>query len=63
MFFKEIEMCVLSNHKNIIKITDFQVGGTYKSPDGHCHRILYYVMKIASNGELYRLIKETDILN
>lgn len=56
-------MCVQSHHKNIIKITDFQVGGIYKSPDGQIKRIMYYVMKIASNGELFRLIKETDMLN
>lgn len=43
-------MCVKSKHKNIIKIIDFQVGGVYRSPDGRVRRILYYVMRIASNG-------------
>lgn len=50
-------MCVKSHHKNIIKIIDFQLGGIYRLPDGRVKRIMYYVMKIASNGELFRLIK------
>ena len=56
-------MCVQSKHKNIIKIIDFQVGGVYRSPDGRVRRILYYVMQIVSNGELYRIIKETDMFS
>ena len=50
-------MCVKSFNKNIIRIIDFRVGGIYRSPDGRVRRILYYVMKIATNGELYRVIK------
>ena len=50
-------MCANSKHRNIIRIIDFEVCGIYKSPDGSAKYIMYYVMKIAQNGELHRLIK------
>lgn len=50
-------MCVKSKHKHVVEITDFNVGGTYRTADGHATRIVYSVMKIANNGELFRIIK------
>jgi hypothetical protein len=50
-------MCAKSRHRNIIKIIDFEVGGIYKLPNGNVRHIMYYVMKIANNGELHRIIK------
>lgn len=54
-------MCVKGRHRSIIQISDFQVGGIYRSPDGTARRILYYVMKFASYGELHRLIKDSEM--
>jgi hypothetical protein len=50
-------MCAKSHHRNIIKIIDFEVGGIYRCPDGSARHVMYYVMKIANNGELYRILK------
>ena len=49
-FLNEIQLCAKARHHSIIQITDFQVGGIYRSPDGQARRILYYVMKFASYG-------------
>lgn len=57
MFLNEIKMCAKSKHRNIIKIIDFEIGGVYRSPDGSARHVMYYVMKIANNGELHRIIK------
>lgn len=62
-FLNEIHMCAKARHRSVIQITDFQVGGIYRSPDGHARRILYYVMKFASYGELHRLIKESEMFS
>ena len=62
-FLNEIRMSVKSKHKHIIKILDFNVGGICKSRNGEHKRVLYYVMKIVNNGELFRLIKETEHVN
>lgn len=56
-FLNEIEMCVKSKHKHVVEIIDFNIGGVYRKADGQVRRILYYVMKIANNGELFRIIK------
>ena len=50
-------MCVKSKHKHVVEIIDFNIGGVYRKADGQVRRILYYVMKIANNGELFRIIK------
>jgi serine/threonine protein kinase len=39
------------------------VGGIYRTADGKVYRILYYVMKIAENGELFRLINQSEIFS
>lgn len=62
-FLNEIRMCAKSRHRSVIQVTDFQVGGIYRSPDGHALHILYYVMKFASYGELHRLIKDSEIFS
>jgi serine/threonine protein kinase len=53
----EIKLCLLAKHKTVIQILDFNIGGIYKTVDGKIKRVLYYVMKIAHNGELFRLIQ------
>ena len=63
LFLNEIEMCLKAHHRGVIQITDFQVGGVYRSPDGHARRILYYVMKFASYGELHRLVKDSEMFS
>ena len=56
-------MCAKSKHKNIITVLDFNVAGVYRTPDGQVSKILYYVMKIAQNGELFRIIKEPELFS
>ena len=43
-------MCAKSKHKHVIEITDFNIGGTFRTADGQARRVIYYVMKIANNG-------------
>lgn len=52
-------MILEAKHKCIVQIIDFKVGGIYQDANGKIKRILYYVMKMANNGELFRIIKET----
>jgi serine/threonine protein kinase len=53
----EIKLCLLAKHKTVIQILDFNIGGIYRTADGKVKRVLYYVMKIAHNGELFRLVQ------
>jgi serine/threonine protein kinase len=53
----EIKLCLLGKHKSVIQILDFNIGGIYRTVDGQIKHVLYYVMKIAHNGELFRLIQ------
>lgn len=60
MFLNEVRMCFEAKHRNIVLILDFNVGGVYRTADGKVRRILYYVMRIAQNGELFRILTLTD---
>ena len=43
-----------------MRVIDFKVNGVEVKSDGSVRTVLFYVMRLAENGEMFRLIHETE---
>lgn len=59
-FINEVSILSGLEHKHIVHVKDFEINGISQRHNGSCRRIVYYTMSLAENGELFRLIEETD---
>ncbi len=51
------------DHKNIVKVFEVEVNGILKRPNKPDKEVMYIVLELAENGELYDYVKETCIFN
>ena len=56
LFFNEIGVLSEINHKKVIKIVNVKVNGQY-CKSGKRFTVVYYIMKLAENGELLKFIE------
>ena len=47
------------NHDFLIKIIHISLYGEYKKYNGKTQKVIYYAMKIANYGELYKFLEYT----
>lgn len=59
-FVNEVSILSEIEHKYVIHVKDFEINGLAQKHNGRCTRVVYYTMSLAENGELLRLIEETD---
>ena len=59
-FLNEVNTLSQIHHRHIVKVIDFKVSGVKVKSDGSMKTVLFYVMRLAENGEMFRLIHETD---
>lgn len=58
-FINEISILSEMNHESLIQITYASLNGEYKKYNGKISHAIYYVMKIADFGELYKFLEHT----
>jgi len=56
-----LKITILSelSHTQLIQITYVSLNGEYKKHNGKTQRVIYYVMKIADFGEIYKFLEHT----
>jgi serine/threonine protein kinase len=47
------------NHKNLVRMLDFDAHGELKNPDGSTRNVFYMALELCSGGELFDFIAQT----
>ncbi len=56
----EAEIMKTLDHKNIVRIFSAEVNGVLKKPNKTDKEVMYVVLELAENGELYDYVKDTS---
>ena len=59
IIYNQVTILSEITHKSMIKINFVNLNGEYRKYYGKVYKVVYYVMKIADYGELYKFLEIT----
>lgn len=58
-FMNEVRLLSMSPNKHVVEILSVSISGMIATSTGRKKPVVYYVMRYAKHGEIYRLVRET----